>query len=284
MGEKLLLTIPILVLISISLIIPFLTTYNIFQSQKNFDIFIISVIFIVGGFTVCAILFTRSIPESFALAFIIFYFYQNLIAGGIGNTDSGFLIVSAVLIGIPIYMARDRIPFVSGVFLFLIIMTPVTTTAGWANYKAKDDDHFQQIGQYILEHQGNYNYSTWVYPDAGARYAMRFYLGGLYLFSDQPTTRNLGDYPFSFNSSSTMNSFIKSNPTLKFFVITTTASGYADATTIWSAAYNWLANSTQSNFVLINPLMNKPSWQHVQFFASKSVLSQAELNLLGYQS
>ncbi len=271
-SEKMLLSIPIMLLISLSLLFPFLTTINLLQNTHNFYLFIVAFIFVVGGFIVCAMLFTRSIPESFALAFIIFYLYQNLINGGIGNTDTGFLILSAVLVAVPIYTIRDRVPLASGIFLFLIIMTPITTTAGWVHYKTQDDDKYQQSAQFILSHHGDYNGSTWVFYDAGAKYAMRFYLHGLHLANDGGT-----EIPISVNSSSYMDFYMSNNPQLKFFVVTTTKSGFAQATTDYSASYKWL----ETNFVLVNPLLDKPSWQHVQLFANKTVLTTSELNTLG---
>lgn len=273
LSEKLLLSIPIMLLIAISLLFPFFSTLNLFQSTHNLYLFIVSLLFVVGGFIVCAVLFTRSIPESFALAFIIFYLYQNLIAGGIGNTDTGFLILSAVLVAVPIYTLRDRVPLSSGIFLFLIIMTPISTTAGWVNYESKADNKFQQTAQFILSHGGNYNYSTWVYFDAGAKYAMRFYMHGLLLVNDGG-----GEIPLSSNSTASMIAYLRASPQLKFFVVSTTMSGF-ETTALPNYSTTW--QYLQTNFVNVNPLLNKPSWQNVQLYANRTVLSQSELNTLG---
>ena len=276
-NEKMLLSIPILLLISLSLLFPYFDNYFFLKDIKNFNLSLVAVVFVVGGFIACVVLFTRSIPESFALAFIIFYLFDNLITKGIGNTDTGFLIISGVLVAIPIYLIHERIPLSSGIFLFLIIMTPITATAWWANYKAQDDDQFQQMGDFIIKHGGNYNGSTWVYYDAGPRYAMRFYLGGLLLANDLVLESRNSDIPFALNSTSYMNFYVSHHPEIKFYVVTTTPAGISGvSTTYYSAAYKWLAD----HFILVNPLLNKPWWQHVQLFVNQSVLTTGEMNFL----
>ena len=278
-GEKLMLTIPVLFLIFFSIVFfPFVNNLFFLQSATNFNLFIVGIIFVVGGFIVCTVFFVRSIPEAFSLAFIIFYLYRNLIDVGIGNTDTEFLIMSAILIGIVIFLMRDRVPIGSAFFLLIIMLTAVSSTAWWANYKAQDDDMYQQIGQFILDHGGNKNKSTWVYPDPGARYAMRFYLHGLHLDDEQ----DYSGYPFNFNNTSTMQYYVTSRPNVDFFVVINQTYGSPGVapTSAYTVSYTWL----KSNFVLVDPLMNKVPWQRVHLFVNASVLTQADLNALNLQT
>lgn len=278
--EKFLIVIPVMALISFSMIVaPFINGLTLFQSNDNFTMFIITTIFVVGGFIVCAIFLINSIPAAFAFAFVIFFLYSNFINYGfsIGSTDTDFLIISAILIGIAIFTIRDRMKVTSAIFLFIIILTPVTSTANWANYKSQDDDQYQQIADFILNHHGNYNESTWLFPDAGAHYALRYYLHGLMLFGDLKPTYD----PFLLNSTAIFSNFVKVNPDLKFFVIINRTYGNNILpTSSYYYPYIWL----KTHFVLVDKLIDKVDWQRVHFYVNSTVLTQSELHYLGLAS
>ena len=177
------------------------------------------------------------------------------------------------MIGLTIFTVKDRMPLGSALFLVLIIMTPVTSTAWWVHYKTQDDDQYQQISEFILSHGGSYNGSTWVYPDAGARYAMRYYLHGIHLINDYDS-----NYPFYANSTGIIEQYMASHQNLKFFVVINQTYGTNILpTSAYTNPYLWL----KSHFVLVDTLIHKVSWQRVHFYVAKSVLSQSELGSLG---
>jgi hypothetical protein len=272
-NEKTLLSFPVMLLIFFSLIfVPFINNLSFLDNAGNFNYFLISLIFVVGGFIFCTLAFVRSIPESFALAFIIFYLYNNLLGKGIGNIDSEFMIISIVLISFCLFTIRDRIPLSSSFFILLIILSAASSTGWWVKYKAEADDKYEQMGQFILSHGGNYNGSTWVFPEVGARYSMRYYLQGYTLAND-----NGNGQLMSLNNSNYLSSYLTSHPELKFFIVINQSfwEGVIP-TSSYTASYLWL----KSNFIWVNPLLDKPSSHHVHLFVNSSVLLSSELESL----
>ena len=74
--------------------------------------------------------------------------------------------------------------------------------------------------QKIKNHDGAYNFSTWVIPDAGSQFAMRYYLG--YEVEDRSYGNRANNTPFSRNSSTSMDQYYESNNHIKFWVIINT--------------------------------------------------------------
>ena len=105
---------------------------------------------------------------------------------------------------------------------------------------------------------------------------MRFYLQGHTLYND-----NGGAYPLSLNNSAQMDYFALTHPGLKFYVVSNSSNTVGETpSSSYTASYIWL----KTHFVLIDPLLNKVSWQQVHLFANATVLSQSELNFLNSQN
>ncbi|MHA2364798.1 MAG: ArnT family glycosyltransferase [Candidatus Hodarchaeales archaeon] len=280
--EKMLLASPVLILLLISHVLPHVLNWDErIRNQKELYYFLLSTAILIGGFIILILFFVRSIPGIFATMFVIFNLNRYFVAQGIGNLDGEFLLINGLLIGICLFLIRDRFPLRSIFFLFIILMSAAAAMPWWVHYKVTSDrpaeDGYERIGHFIVEHGGDYNGSTWVFGETGSRYAIRYYMRGYNAINYQKYQLSSQD-PFSSNSSIYMNIYIKNNPDLKFWVVLNRSiwdvknQGHRPQSD-WQNSYLWL----KENFVWLNPLLNIPDTHHVHLFANSSVLTANEI-------
>jgi len=124
------------------------------------------------------------------------------------------------------------------------------------------DMHNQEMAIYINNHGGDYNYSTWVIPEAGAGFALRYYL--------EYEVVGTGDYPFSSNSSSVMESFSNARPNIKFWVVINDSEHFnVPAYAIeYPEAYKWFSNNT--HLVCVDDIVGLTSWYRMHLWVNKT--------------
>jgi len=280
LSEKALLAIPILILLLVSkILIPLSNESYLNLISTNFTqlaLYLISVGITIGGFIGLIAFFVRSIPGLFASMFIVFNFDKYIVQNGLGNIDSEFFLILLVLILIPLFIIRSRFPLSSLFFLLIILLSGAIAMPWWVDYKVNSEDGYERIGKFILEHDGDYNGSTWVFKEAGARYALRYYMQGILAVNDQQFSAQ----PFTLNSSTSMDSYVNLHEGLKYWVVINRSLWEnIEPQSSYSIAYEWLKN----NFVWVNPLLNIPSTHHVHLFVDKDVLIQQEIQYLQQQ-
>ena len=278
-NERLIVILPLLLLLIVSQVIPYLLQIDVvFNNSTLRAQFLASLILVVGLFIVLALFFVRSIPGMFVAMLVTFNIQRYVWLNGWGQLDAQFLLINIALIAIPLYLLRDRIPLRSLFFIGLIVFSGAITASWWINWKSgAGEDGYASIGQFIVSHGGAYNGSYWVYPEAGTRYAIRYYTNGY----DAINVRSFDpNSPFSSNSATYMQIYIQNNPNLKFFIILDWTgvfnSNQTPSENAYPIAYSWL----KSHWILANTLLNIPDDHYVHLYVKPGVLTSNELHTL----
>ena len=284
--ERMIVIFPLLLLLIFTQIIPYITQINTVLSNSALCAqFLASLILIIGLFVILALFFVRSIPGMFAAMLVTFNVQRYIWSNGWGQLDAQFLVINLVLIAAPLYLLRDRIPLRSLFFIGLIIFSGTLATSWWIYWNSNEGHNnlsyngLDNIGPFITAHGVAYNGSYWVFPEAGTRYALRYFSNGFYSVNVFSFDRN---YPFSGNSNSTMQTYIQNYPDLKFFVLLGSNSPFNPSQvppeTSFPVAYSWL--ETQPNWVFANRLVNLPVDNNIQLYVRSTVLTPTELHQL----
>jgi hypothetical protein len=132
------------------------------------------------------------------------------------------------------------------------------------------DMHYQEMAIYINNHGGNYNYSTWVIPEAGAGFALRYYT--------EYEVVGTGDYPFSSNSSSVMESFANARPNIKFWVVINNSEHFnVPAYAIeYPEAYKWFTN--HSHLVCVDDIIGLTPWYRMHLWVNRTWIQEQGFN------
>ncbi len=138
-----------------------------------------------------------------------------------------------ILMGI-LLIIKTRITVGGFILLLLVAFAGISTVSGNVAVNDIFNGQFENIAHFILEHGGDYNYSTWVFPDAGVTGAMRFYLG-------YEVLQGHGNHPFATNDTNAVNRYFNENqPQVAFWVVANRSHGSTQATSTYTAAYRWL--------------------------------------------
>lgn len=275
LPEKLIIASPIFFLLFYANIyVPYLSNFSFLGNGFVFTQFIASFLLITIGFIAILLIAVRSIPGAFSLGFMIFFLNRYYVTQGYGNFDQDLLLICITLISLSVYLNKDRIPLSSAFFLVLIMITAMTATAWWVNYKNDATSGYEQMAGFIITHDGDYNESTWIFDDNGARFALRFYLHGNITANEHQPRLN---EPFLDNKTSSMGRYMQKHPQLRFFIVTNRSlDGKMTPTSDYSNAYLWL----KQHYVWVNPLLKIPDSHSIHLFAEKTVLSAEELQFL----
>ncbi|MHA2237507.1 MAG: hypothetical protein ACXAB2_03935, partial [Candidatus Hodarchaeales archaeon] len=128
------------------------------------------------------------------------------------------------------------------------------------------DLRFQEMAIYINNHGGDYNYSTWVIPEAGAGFSLRYYLGYEVVGS--------GDYPFSSNSSSVVASYSRNRPNIRFWAIINNSEHWnVPAYAVdYPEAYRWF--TTNTHLKCVDEIVGLTTWHKMHLFVNATWISE----------
>ncbi|MFW9996678.1 MAG: ArnT family glycosyltransferase [Candidatus Odinarchaeota archaeon] len=87
-----------------------------------------------------------------------------------------FIFVIFLAAGALLSLSR-KYPVKSLFLVLLILMTSAASVSKLVYYNERGDLRFDECASFILSHGGGFNYSTWVFDESGAKYAMRYLLG-----------------------------------------------------------------------------------------------------------
>jgi hypothetical protein len=171
-----------------------------------------------------------------------------------------------------LYWIRINLNIVGLALVFVVVLSSLIAISYNIHVSADWDPRLDDIADFILEHGGDYNESTWVFSDAGTEYALRYYLG--YEVFKEGGRWAYGEYvvPFTDNTSSSMASFTAAFPQINFWIVLNDT--YRDHDTpeetqsYYSEAYSWL----KDHFVCVDDRIGIPEWLAYHVFADPSVL------------
>lgn len=170
-----------------------------------------------------------------------------------------------------LYWIRVNLNIVGLALVFVVVLSSLIAISYSIHVSADWDPRLEEIASFILEHNGDYNESTWVFSDAGTEYALRYYLGNE-IFKEGGRWAN-GEYvvPFTDNTSSSMENFVNAFPRIKFWIVLNDT--YRDHDTPekiqshYSEAYSWL----KENYDCVDDRIGIPEWLAYHVFADPSV-------------
>jgi len=183
-------------------------------------------------------------------------------------------IVGIVLLIFGLYWLRPKVKPQAFIFLGLLLSAMLINLSALIHVNQIFDLRFQESAIYIKNHGGDYNYSTWVLPDAGSQFAMRYYLG--YEVEDRSAHNRLNNIPFSHNSSDRMDEYYEAHNNIKFWVIINTSEHHnipAYAIT-YPEAYKWF--TTNEHLVCVDDIIDLTSWYKIHLFVNHTWITEQE--------
>ena len=177
-------------------------------------------------------------------------------------------LLGLVLLILGLYWLRHKVKPEVFILLTLTLSAMLINGSRLAHVHQIFDLRFQESAIYIKHHGGAYNYSTWVIPDAGSQFAMRYYLG--YEIEDRSYVNRANNIPFSRNSSASMDQYYKSNNHIKFWVIINNSEhhGVPPYAINYSAAYRWF--TTHEHLVCVDDVVGLTPWYKMHLFVNRT--------------
>lgn len=181
----------------------------------------------------------------------------------------------ATLIGIfllifGLYWLKPKVKPQAFVILGLTLSAMLINVSATIHGNQIGDLRFQEIAIYVKNHGGAYNYSTWVIPESGSQFAMRYYLG--YEVVDPGSDSR----PISYNSTSAMENYYQSHNYTKFWVIINNSKHWdVPAYAInYSAAYSWF--TTHEHLVCVDDIVGLTSWYKLHLFVNRTWITEQD--------
>ncbi|MFW9856586.1 MAG: ArnT family glycosyltransferase [Candidatus Thorarchaeota archaeon] len=151
------------------------------------------------------------------------------------------------------------------IFLGLVLSAMLVNISVTAHYDQILDLRFEEMAGYIKNHGGQYNHSTWVIPEGGAQFSMRYYLA----VEVVDTKKTL----FSSNSATRMANYYNDHTYIKFWVITNQSHWdlpiYSEE---YPNAYRWL--TTNPHFANVDAIVGLPTWYKMHLFVNRTWITE----------
>ncbi len=176
-------------------------------------------------------------------------------------------LVGIILLLFGLYWLKDKVKPQAFIILTLVFSGMLINVSGLAHYNQIHDLGFQEMAIYINNHGGNYNRSTWVIPESGAQFAMRYYLG-----YEVVNTQN---YPFQYNDSADVDVYYSLRPYIKFWVIVNdTHWNVPDYSANYSESYHWFTN--HEHLVCVDDIVGLTSWYKIHLFVNRTWITEQD--------
>ncbi|UCG03420.1 MAG: glycosyltransferase family 39 protein [Candidatus Heimdallarchaeota archaeon] len=181
-------------------------------------------------------------------------------------------LLGLVLLIIGLYWLRPNVKPQVFILLGLTLSAMLINTSRLAHVNQIFDLRFQESAIYIKNHGGDYNYSTWVVPDAGSQFAMRYYLG--FEVEDRSYYNRANHIPFSKNSSDYMDQYYESHNHIKFWVIINTSEHHNTPPYAinYSAAYRWF--TAHEYLVCVDDVVGLTPWYKMHLFVNRTWITE----------
>jgi hypothetical protein len=185
-------------------------------------------------------------------------------------------LVGLICLVFGLYWLKDRVKPQAFVILILAFSGMLIQVSTLAHYNQILDMGFQEMGIYIKNHGGDYNDSTWVIPEAGAQFAMRYYLG--YEVLDTGNTPFGSEYH---NSTSAVDTYFRSRPNVRFWAVINHTGHWWDPETkrgvppyaeMYPESYRWL--TTNENLACVDDIIGLTSWYKIHLFVNRTWISE----------
>ncbi len=297
LTEKAILMLPFLSIILIPLILSFLKVITVKDPINYLFLYFTDGTILLWWFSALVYIYLtlkhlNRIPEILLLGFPLWYFLRQITNElelsnfirtllslrmptnlptviFLGNATMFYL--SILALGFLLYRLRHKVRWQGLLLIFLIALPSIhatTTLVYWSNVW---DYRLEDIARFINRHNGHYDNSTWVFPEAGIYLSLRYYLG-------VEVIAEWSMRPFSYNDTQRMQLYLKTHPYIQFWVIFNRSDRNLPAVSKWQVSYKWFVNNT--DFVLVDQLIGIPRWHYIHVYANKSLLSPEELKKL----
>ncbi|MFX1517234.1 MAG: ArnT family glycosyltransferase [Promethearchaeota archaeon] len=182
-----------------------------------------------------------------------------------------------VLLIFGLFWLRHKIKPEAYIFLGLTLSAMLINASALAHVHQILDLHFQESAIYIKHHGGDYNYSTWVIPDAGSQFAMRYYLG--YEIEDRNWVNRANDIPFSKNSTAYMDEYYASHTNIQFWVIINNSEhhDHPPYAIDYPLAYRWF--TTHEHLVCVDDVVGITPWYKIHLFVNRTWITEQGYNV-----
>ena len=119
----------------------------------------------------------RKILKLAAFALLLMTLIGLILSFKPGDLPMDLFIGCLILISGTLYTLSRKIPIGSLIIVCLILMTSVAAVSKLTFYNNYFDVSFDETADFITNNGGDFNYSTWIFDENGAKYAMRYCLG-----------------------------------------------------------------------------------------------------------
>lgn len=187
-------------------------------------------------------------------------------------------IVGIILLIFGFYWLKPKVKPQAFVILGLTLSAMLINVSVLAHHSQIFDLRFQESAIYIINHGGDYNYSTWVINDAGAQLAMFYYSEyetvATGYWTGPRDDRRFIQTPFSHNSSSVMENYARSNPNIKFWIVNNNTKHHhiPPLAINYSESYRWL--TTHEHLVCVDDIVGLTSWYKMHLFVNQTWITE----------
>ncbi|MFX0150420.1 MAG: ArnT family glycosyltransferase [Candidatus Hodarchaeota archaeon] len=177
-------------------------------------------------------------------------------------------LIGIVLLIFVFYWLKPKVKPQALIILGLSLSGMLINVSVNAHHNQIYDLRFQEIAIYIKNHGGGYNYSTWVIPEAGAQFAMRYYLG--YEVIDP----GYNNQPISSNSTYIIENYYQEHNQIKFWILINNSKHWdVPAYAInYSAGYRWF--TTHEHLVSVDDIVGLTSWYKLHLFVNRTWITE----------
>ena len=164
------------------------------------------------------------------------------------------------------------------VILFLLGMSGLSANSNSTYWRLQSNPEFESIANYITENGGDYENSTYVFPEAGAKYSLSYYMNhnAMKFYGGQDSEGKIKPGYFGMNSTAQMNgtsyyAFANRYHYIQFFVILQ-GEYYVKRSLIpestYSESYTWL----KQNYADVTEIIGGLPW-YIQVFANRTLIA-----------
>lgn len=182
-------------------------------------------------------------------------------------------VIGIILLIFGLYWLKPNVRPQAFIILALTLSAMLINVSVLVHVNQIFDLRFQESSMYIKNHGGDYNYSTWVIPEAGAQFAIRYYLG----YEVKDSWRR----PFTTNTSSGMEIYYQQNSNIKFWIVVNHTghfwnpekdSGVPPLAEKYPEAYRWL--TTNEHLVCVDEIVGLTTWYKMHLFVNRTWITE----------
>ncbi|MFX1421237.1 MAG: ArnT family glycosyltransferase [Promethearchaeota archaeon] len=181
-------------------------------------------------------------------------------------------LIGVVLLILGLYWLKPQVKPQALIILGLTLSAMLINASVLVHINQIFDVRYQEMAIYIKNHGGDYNFSTWVIPDAGSQFAMRYYLG--YEVEDREWRNRFYHIPFSEDDPAKMDAYYEARPHIKFWVVVNNSKHHdvPPYAINYTESYRWL--TTHEHLVCVDDIVGLTSWWKIHLFVNRTWITE----------